>query len=135
MLCPQIDEDNLIVDDVTAYEAFVHWASIFWKVLFAIIPPAEYKGGWPCFVAALTLIGVITVVVGDVATQLGCVINLEVSVNAITLVAMGTSLPDTFASMTAARQSEYADSAIGNVTGSNAVNVFLGLGLPWIIST
>lgn len=85
--------------------------------------------------AALTLIGVITVVVGDVATQLGCVINLEVSVNAITLVAMGTSLPDTFASMTAARQSEYADSAIGNVTGSNAVNVFLGLGLPWIIST
>jgi solute carrier family 8 (sodium/calcium exchanger) len=37
--------------------------------------------------------------------------------------------------MTAARQSEYADSAIGNVTGSNSVNVFLGLGLPWAIAT
>jgi len=43
-------------------------------------------------------------------------------------------LPDTFASMTAAKTSEYADSAIGNVTGSNSVNVFLGLGLPWAIA-
>jgi solute carrier family 8 (sodium/calcium exchanger) len=44
-------------------------------------------------------------------------------------------LPDTFASMTAARNSESADDAIGNVTGSNSVNVFLGLGLPWVIAT
>merc|ERR1711871_243596 len=27
-----------------------------------------------------------------------------------------------------------ADSAIGNVMGSNAVNVFLGLGLPWTVA-
>jgi solute carrier family 8 (sodium/calcium exchanger) len=50
-------------------------------------------------------------------------------------VALGTSLPDTFASVTAAQQSPYADSAVGNVTGSNCVNVFLGLGLPWVISS
>ena len=37
--------------------------------------------------------------------------------------------------MTAARNSENADSAIGNITGSNSVNVFLGLGLPWVIAT
>lgn len=36
--------------------------------------------------------------------------------------------------MTAARTSKYADSAVGNVTGSNSVNVFLGLGLPWVMS-
>jgi solute carrier family 8 (sodium/calcium exchanger) len=36
--------------------------------------------------------------------------------------------------VTAARSSQYADSAVGNVTGSNSVNVFLGLGLPWVIS-
>ena len=35
----------------------------------------------------------------------------------ITIIALGTSLPDTFASRTAARQDEYADAAIGNVTG------------------
>lgn len=49
------------------------------------------------------------------------------------MVAIGTSLPDTFASVTAAQNSEYADAAIGNVTGSNSVNVFLGLGLPWVM--
>lgn len=36
----------------------------------------------------------------------------------ITIIALGTSLPDTFASRTAARQDEYADAAIGNVTGN-----------------
>jgi len=53
------------------------------------------------------------------------------SVTAITFVALGTSLPDTFASMQAAQKEMYADSSIGNITGSNSVNVFLGLGLPW----
>lgn len=74
-------------------------------------------------------------VIGELATVLGCVAGIRESVTAITLVALGTSLPDTFASKTAAQTSEYADSAIGNVTGSNSVNVFLGLGLPWAVAT
>jgi len=37
--------------------------------------------------------------------------------------------------MTAARGDKHADAAIGNVTGSNSVNVFLGLGLPWVVAT
>ena len=48
---------------------------------------------------------------------------------------MGTSLPDLFASKLAAIQEKHADNAIGNVTGSNSVNVFLGLGLPWLLAT
>lgn len=40
---------------------------------------------------------------------------------------------DTFASKVAAIQDKYADSSIGNVTGSNAVNVFLGIGIAWTI--
>ncbi|CAF1651990.1 unnamed protein product, partial [Didymodactylos carnosus] len=53
---------------------------------------------------------------------------------AIAFVALGTSLPDTFASKVAAEHDKYADSSIGNVNGSNAVNVFLGIGLPWAMS-
>ena len=49
--------------------------------------------------------------------------------------ALGTSLPDTFASKIAAVTEKTADNSIGNVTGSNSVNVFLGLGLPWIIAS
>jgi len=38
---------------------------------------------------------------------------------------------DTFASKVAAINDETADSSVGNVTGSNSVNVFLGIGLAW----
>lgn len=34
----------------------------------------------------------------------------------------------------AAVQDKYADGSIGNVTGSNAVNVFLGIGIAWTIA-
>merc|ERR1711871_187802 len=37
--------------------------------------------------------------------------------------------------MTAAKQDPYADASIGNITGSNSVNVFLGLGLPWVLAS
>lgn len=113
---------------------FLHVLSFGWKVLFSFVPPTSILGGWLTFFISLTLIGVITAVVGDVAGTLGCLINLKDSVTAITLVALGTSLPDLFASRTAARMERFADNAIGNVTGSNSVNVFLGLGLPWLIA-
>lgn len=81
------------------------------------------------------MIGLLTAFVGDLASIFGCLVGLHDSVTAITFVALGTSLPDLFASKLAATQEKYADNAIGNVTGSNSVNVFLGLGLPWMIAS
>merc|ERR1719238_2457369 len=79
------------------------------------------------------MIGVVTTVVGDMASLHGCCMGIPDDITAITLVALGTSLPDTFASKVAAQQDDTADNSVGNVTGSNSVNVFLGLGLPWTI--
>merc|ERR1719327_1955172 len=81
------------------------------------------------------MIALVTALIGDMAALLGCVLTSPDEVTAITFVALGTSLPDTFASMTAATQDPTADASIGNVTGSNSVNVFLGLGLPWTIGS
>jgi solute carrier family 8 (sodium/calcium exchanger) len=67
--------------------------------------------------------------------MMGCVMGIKPGVTAITFVAIGTSIPDTFASRIAAQQERYGDEAVGNVTGSNSVNVFLGLGLPWVIAS
>lgn len=47
---------------------------------------------------------------------------------------MSSFSPDTFASKVAAVQDTYADASIGNVTGSNAVNVFLGIGMAWSVA-
>jgi len=109
----------------------MHFLTFFWKVAFATVPPCEYWSGWACFVVSIIQIGVCTAIVGDVASHLGCTIGLKDTVTAITFVALGTSVPDTFASKVAAVQDEYADSSIGNVTGSNGVNVFLGIGVAW----
>jgi solute carrier family 8 (sodium/calcium exchanger) len=133
MLHPSKNEKGEI-EDVSGFDALLHFLSIGWKVLFACCPPPHWGGGVPCFVAAICFIGALTAVVGEVAGVMGCVMGLKPGVTAITFVAIGTSLPDTFASMTAAREGKYADAAVGNVTGSNSVNVFLGLGLPWVIA-
>ena len=135
MCGPTLDEDDMMIQEIDLYEALCHFCAIGWKVIFATIPPASVWNGSASFVIALSFIGVVTYVVGEIATVLGCVLGIEESITAITLVALGTSLPDTFASMTAARNSDNADAAIGNITGSNAVNVYLGLGLPWALAT
>jgi len=103
-----------------------------WQFVAAFIPPPNLGGGWYCFFVALGLIGCVTAMVGDLASIFGCLVGLEKPVTAITIVALGTSLPDTFASMIAIKMDDTADNALGNVTGSNCVNVFLGLGIPWL---
>jgi len=120
--------------EATPLEWAMHVVSLPWKLLFATVPPTEYAGGWVCFCCALLMIGFVTVIIGDMAELLGCCLGIPSGVTAITLVALGTSLPDTFASKTAAQMDPYADNSIGNITGSNSVNVFLGLGLPWMIA-
>lgn len=113
---------------------FFHALCLPWKVIFSFVPPPNLFGGWLCFSCALVFIGGVTLVIGELANLLGCVWEIPGDITAITLVAMGTSLPDTFASRVAAQQDSCADNAVGNITGSNAVNVFLGLGLPWTIA-
>jgi solute carrier family 8 (sodium/calcium exchanger) len=127
------DEGEELPPTVSDY--IMHFFTVFWKVVFSVVPPTVYGGGWPAFVISLLMIGLVTGLVGEVATIFGCVVGLKDSVTAITFVALGTSLPDTFASQTAAQQDEDADASLGNITGSNSVNVFLGLGLPWVIAS
>jgi len=129
-LSPEVEDG----ETATAGDWFGHILALPFKILFATIPPPHIMGGKACFIVALAYIGLVTAFIGDIAGLFGCVLDLDDSVTAITFVALGTSLPDTFASKAAAIAEETADAAVGNVTGSNSVNVFLGLGLPWCIA-
>ncbi|KAJ1359736.1 hypothetical protein KIN20_018522 [Parelaphostrongylus tenuis] len=113
---------------------FMHFLTMPWKLIFATIPPTDYWGGWACFMVSIFMIGLLTALVGDLASQFGCWVGLKDSITAISFVALGTSVPDTFASKVSAVQDKYADNSIGNVTGSNAVNVFLGIGIAWSLA-
>ncbi|GMR58184.1 hypothetical protein PMAYCL1PPCAC_28379, partial [Pristionchus mayeri] len=120
-----------IEEPPSCFDYFMHILTVPWKLLFATIPPTDYWGGWACFVVSIAMIGLLTALIGDLASQFGCWVGLKDSVTAISFVALGTSVPDTFASKVSAVQDKYADNSIGNVTGSNAVNVFLGIGIAW----
>jgi len=128
----QLEEAVQLPDDGTVGSTVVWLLALPWKLVGASVPPPDYAGGWACFLVALALIGALTAIIGDLASHMGCCMGLSKFVTAITFVAMGTSLPDTFASRIAAETEPYADASIVNITGSNSVNVFFGLGLPWM---
>ncbi|XP_073322528.1 sodium/calcium exchanger 1a isoform X13 [Pagrus major] len=130
------DDDNECGEEKlpSCFDYVMHFLTVFWKLLFAFVPPTDYWNGWACFVVSISVIGMLTAVIGDLASHFGCTVGLKDSVTAVVFVALGTSVPDTFASKVAAIQDQYADASIGNVTGSNAVNVFLGIGVAWSIA-
>jgi len=108
-----------------------HILNFPWKFLFAFLPPTSYGGGWISFICSLIWIALLSAILSDLAEMFGCVLEVPDIMTAITFVALGTSMPDLFASLSAAQQDPTADASVVNVTGSNAVNVFLGLGVPW----
>eukprot|EP00929_Paragymnodinium_shiwhaense_P076907 TRINITY_DN39591_c0_g1_i1.p1 TRINITY_DN39591_c0_g1~~TRINITY_DN39591_c0_g1_i1.p1 ORF type:complete len:1030 (-),score=160.78 TRINITY_DN39591_c0_g1_i1:249-3338(-) len=106
-----------------------------WRLVFAIlVPPTGYCGGWLSFGVCMCFIGFISSCICDFSELFGCVTGVEDYITAITLVAMGTSMPDLFVSSTAAVQEEYADGSICTVTGGDSARVFLGIGIPWTIA-
>jgi len=71
----------------------MHFLTVFWKVLFAFVPPTDYWNGWACFVVSILMIGLLTAFIGDLASHFGCTIGLKDSVTAVVFVALGTSVP------------------------------------------
>ena len=81
-----------------------------------------------------TLIGMAGIVIGsnfavDGASGLAKIIGISDRMIALTIVALGTSLPELVTSVTATRKGEY-DIAIGNVVGSNIFNIGMVVGIP-----
>lgn len=66
--------------------------------------------------------------------RLGALLRLPDSVIGQTISAAGTSLPNYVASQVAARQG-LGNMAVSNAFGSNTFNIFVGLGLPWLLWT
>ena len=66
------------------------------------------------------------------ASMIGCIWEIDPIVMGVVVLAVGTSVPDAIGSMIAAKSGE-ADMAIANAIGSNIFDIFLGLGLPWLL--
>ncbi len=83
---------------------------------------------------AFTVLGIIAIMFGSSmvvnhSTQLARLLGVSERMIALTIVALGTSLPELVTSLTATKKGEY-DIAIGNVVGSNIFNIGIVIGLP-----
>ena len=84
-----------------------------------------------------TIVGLVLIVYGsdvtvNAATKIATVLGLSERFIGLTIVALGTSLPELFTSVSAARKGN-ADIAIGNIVGSNIFNILLVVGLSAVI--
>lgn len=85
----------------------------------------------------ICLIGIVGIVWGgdlvvDSATKIATAFGMSANLVGLTIVAMGTSLPEFVTSVIAVRKGE-TEIAIGNVIGSNIFNILLVLGLAAVI--
>ncbi|CAN8285830.1 unnamed protein product [Cochlearia groenlandica] len=106
-----------------------------WKILFAFVPPCNIAHGWIAFICSLLFICGVAFVVTRLTDLISCVTGINPYVIAFTALASGTSWPDLVASKIAAERQLTADSAIANITCSNSVNIYVGIGVPWLINT
>ncbi|XP_068660454.1 magnesium/proton exchanger [Aristolochia californica] len=106
-----------------------------WRFLFAFVPPYHIAHGWIAFIWSLIFISGIAYIVTKLTDLISCVTGINPYVIAFTALASGTSWPDLVASKIAAERQETADSAIANITCSNSVNIYVGIGIPWLINT
>lgn len=121
---------------------YLHYARIFWqsllapwRFLFAVVPPYQIAHGWVAFISSLIFISGIAYIVTKLSDVISCVTGINAYVIAFTVLASGTSWPDLVASKIAAERQLTADSAIANITCSNSVNIYVGIGVPWLIDT
>ena len=86
----------------------------------------------------MLVIGVVCIVYGsdltvDNATIIAEALGMDDRLIGLTIVALGTSLPEMVTSVTAARKGK-ADIAIGNIVGSNVFNILFVVGTTALIT-
>jgi cation:H+ antiporter len=86
-----------------------------------------------------TIVGAALIVFGsdvtvDAATKIATILGTSERFIGLTVVALGTSLPELVTSVTAARKGN-ADIAIGNIVGSNIFNILFVVGTTALITS
>lgn len=132
--------------EITFWEGVVLWAAfllylgyLFWMAMKnkeEIPEEQEMLPVWKLLI--LTVGGLLFVVYGsdvtvDAATAIAKAVGVSQRFIGLTIVALGTSLPELVTSVSAARKGK-ADIAIGNIVGSNIFNILFVVGTTALIT-
>ena len=100
------------------------------RLLGRIFP--NRKNYYLVFLFSIFLIAGLSWALVELAIIISHALNIPEAIIALTVIAVGTSIPDLFSSMIVARQGR-GDMAVSNAIGSNIFDVLVGLGLPLLI--
>ena len=131
---------------ISRVEGGIFWALFILYIMYLLYmtkkhPDAAEEASEPKSIWQLLLflvVGIVLVILGsdvavDAATILAQVAGLSEKFIGLTVIALGTSLPELVTSVSAARKGK-ADIAIGNIVGSNIVNILFVAGTTAIIT-
>ena len=100
-----------------------------------VVEKPAYKLGKSFLLVIIGLAGVVagSQLVVNSASTIATIIGISERIISLTIVALGTSLPELVTTITAARKGE-SDLLVGNIIGSNIFNICIVLALPVAIS-
>jgi len=106
--------------------------------MFLTIPDCRrdmFKSFWFfTFAGCIVWIALLSYIMVWMVTEFGIDYDIRDSIMGITLLAMGTSVPDALSSIAVARRG-HGDMAVSSSIGSNIFDILIGLPLPWFIYT
>lgn len=102
------------------------------NLLKKIFPPRKYYV--PIFLMSIVMIMGLSWILVESAVAISIILKIPAVIIGLTVLAIGTSIPDFISSVVVAKQGR-GGMAISNSIGSNIFNILIGLGLPWLVVT
>jgi K+-dependent Na+/Ca+ exchanger-like protein len=84
------------------------------------------------FLVSILIISILSWILVELAILIAAVLGIPEFIVALTIIAVGTSVPDLVSSVIVAKQGR-AGMAINNGIGSNIFDILIGLGLPFLL--
>jgi solute carrier family 8 (sodium/calcium exchanger) len=110
--------------------------SIFWKILFVLIPPTEIMNGWATLIVSLSFIGGITLIMREYGRLFSCICGINESVIAFTLMTFSFVWPDIYVTIRAAKKCTLiGDPALTYIPLVNSATILFGIGVPWLVGS
>ena len=135
-----LDGTVTLMDGVILWGAFlVYLGYLFRMARNGEADVEEISADRPIWKSALwTVVGLVFIITGsnvavEAATDIARALGLSERLIGLTIVALGTSLPELFTSVSAAKRGN-ADIAIGNIVGSNIFNILFVVGTSALVT-
>lgn len=116
------------VDKLTQKSILSSLTKIIERLLTFIFPSTRHY--FLIFGFSLLWIGVLSWVLVESTVNIAVTVGIPEVLISLTVLAAGTSIPDTISSIIVAKQGRM-DMAISNAIGSNIFNILFALGVPW----